>query len=535
VTGRGRVASLVGKLRSYERGRWWVSFSIVAALGALWALGTPPTASPDEETHVIRAAALARGELVGRPLTSSQRDQFFSRVGSGGWEGGSTVTPYRSVTVPEIYDRPNWGCYVKHPERSAACLDFSGPQRDASVVTNNWYPPAYYAWVGLVARTGPAGARAVYVMRLAAVVIAAALLASAVATLRRVADTPLVNLGLLAAVTPTALFLAGSVHASGLEIAAGLALWVSGAVLVSEARASGGGRVDSRLVARVGMAAGVLVLSRQLGPLWAGLILLILAGLAGRQGIRALRWSRAVWTWGAVVGACLISTLAWIVGVGALDKDKYLGAPTNESLSQLVRGAIGDSFAFFREMIGVFGWNDLPAPTLTLLVWTAVLGGLAALAVAFGRRRETIAMLVVGVLAAVLPVVIVVAQSDYGGWFGRYTMPFALGVPVLAGLALRGPALHRVPRGAVLLAGGALVAGHVLAYAEVLRRYTVGAGGTVWFWTNPAWSPPVPPLLLLLGAVAATVAWAIWLLVPEWQNGPVAPLCASHKVPRSWR
>jgi hypothetical protein len=512
VAGRGRVASLVRNLRTRERRAWWVSFSIVAALGALWALGTPPTASPDEETHVIRAAAVARGELVGRPLTSSQRDQFFARVGSGGWEGGSTVTPYHSVTVPEVYDRPNWSCYLKHPERSAACLDFSGPQRDASVVTNNWYPPAYYAWVGLVARLGPAGAGAVYVMRLAAVVIAAALLASAVASLRRVGDTPLVNLGLLAAVTPTVLYLAGSVHASGLEIAAGLALWVSGAVLVSEARGSISGRVDRRLVARAGIAASVIVLSRQLGPLWAGLILLVLAGLAGRQGLRALRSSRAVWAWSVVVTVCLITTVAWIVGVGALDKDKYLGTPTNESVSELVRGAIGDSFFFFREMIGIFGWNDLPAPTLTLVVWAAVLGGLSALAVAFGRRRETVALLIVAVLAAVLPVAFIVVQSDYGAWFGRYTMPFAVGVPVLAGLALREPALRGARRVAVLLAGGALAAGHVLAYAHVLRRYTVGTNGTVWFWTNPRWSPPVPPLLLLLGAVAATVAWAGWLL-----------------------
>jgi hypothetical protein len=65
---------------------------------------------------------------------------------------------------------------------------------------------------------------------------------------------------------------------------------------------------------------------------------------------------------------------------------------------------------------------------------------------------------------------------------------------------------------AVVLAGGALGAGHVLAYAQNLRRYTVGATGTIWFWTQEEWSPPVSSLLLVLGFVVATAAWVMWVL-----------------------
>jgi len=512
---RSGATSLLLILRKTERRRWWVSFSLVAALGFLWALASPPTSTTDETAHAIRAAAVARGELIGRPLTSSQRAVFHARNGFGGYEGGSSVAPYRAVSVPEIYDRPNWGCFVLHVERSAACLEFSGPQRDASVVTPTpWYPPAYYAWVGLAAKPVSAGPRALYVMRLASVVLAAALLASAVASLSRVGDSPFVKLGLLVAVTPAALFLAASVNPNGLEITAGLALWVSGAVLATEARSPADGQLDRRLIVRVGIAAAVLVLARQLGPMWAALILLVLAAIGGMRGLRTLRSSRALWACGVGLVMCLIAALAWIVRVDVFDKDKYLGAPPNKSGGELAREAIGDGFFFFSEMVGMFGWDNVRAPTLTFLVWTAVVGGLCALAVALGRRREGIALLAVGSLAAVMLVVLGVLQRGHSEAQGRYVLPIAVGVPVLAGLALREPALRRARGTAVVLAGGALVAGHVLAYGQNLRRYTVGADGTVWFWTNPSWSPPVSPLLLVLGYFVAVIVWAAWLLVP---------------------
>jgi Predicted membrane protein (DUF2142) len=167
-------------------------------------------------------------------------------------------------------------------------------------------------------------------------------------------------------------------------------------------------------------------------------------------------------------------------------------------------------------MIGVLGWLDVPAPTLVLLVWVAVLGGLSALAVAFGRRREVVALVVVGIATAVVPVVLFVQQSGYADhWQGRYTMPFAVGVPVLAALALRDTAVRNARLTAVVLAGGALGAAHVLAYAQNLRRYTVGAAGTIWFWTQEAWSPPVSSLLLVLGFVVATAGWVTWVLSPS--------------------
>jgi len=509
------VGTRLRRLDTPERRAWWVSFAILFSLGVLWALANPPTAASDEPAHIVHAAGVARGDFFGRPLNAAQLAEFQNRYYIGSNQGG-VVDVYRSVTVPEIYDRPNPICYINHPELSAACLDFTGPHRSTGIVSHTTkYPPAWYAWVGLPARLVSEGSRAVYVMRFAGVLLVAALLASGVASFRRISDSRYVMLGLLVALTPMVFFFGSVVNPSGVEIAAGLALWASGAVLATEARSATDGRVDARLVARVGIAAGVLVLTRQLGPLWAAIILLVLVGLAGRQGIRVLRASRALWAWAAGVAACVIAQMAWIVWVDALDPHNFLGAPTHEDGFTLAQKAIGLSGGEFREMIGVFGWNDTPAPAITFFMWVAALGGLAALAVAFGRRRDVVGMLVAGVATAVVPVVLFVYQSGFARWQGRYTLPLAVGVPVLAALALRGTAIRNARGAAVVLVGVALGAGHVLAYAQNLRRYTVGLDGTIWFWTKEQWSPPVSSLLLVIAFVVATACWVAWLLSPS--------------------
>jgi hypothetical protein len=249
-------------------------------------------------------------------------------------------------------------------------------------------------------------------------------------------------------------------------------------------------------------------------------------------GLRVLRASRALWVWGVVVGVSVAAQLGWIVWVGALDPRNFLGVASHQDGIELTRRAIGDGYLHFREMISVLGWLDVPAPTFTLLAWIGVLGGLSALAVAFGRRREVVALIVVGIATAVVPVALYVQQSGYTEhWQGRYTLPFAVGVPVLAALALRDTAVRNARMTAVVFAGGALGAGHVLAYTQNLRRYTVGAAGTVWFWTHEAWSPPVPSLLLVLGFVVATAGWVAWVLGPS----PGSRCRAGVPQLRAWR
>jgi hypothetical protein len=379
----------------------------------------------------------------------------------------------------------------------------------------SWYPPAYYAVVGVVSRPFPAGPAAMYVMRFAGVAMMAALLASAVASLRRSAAPRVRLAGLLVGLTPMALFLVGSVNPSGVEVAAGLALWASGVVLVQELRS--GRDADPRLVLRLGIAATVLTLSRHDAPFWLGAILVTLACVAGVEALRCLWRSRAARIWAAVIAACTVAQLLWVQLVGTLDEEHSLFIPEHMGRSEALREALGRSFGWYHQMVGVFGWLDTPSPMLTVVLWTLVLSGLLFLAVSFGRTRWVVAAAVVLVVTAVLPVVLeYLSLQDVvaGRWQGRYALPFAVGVPLLAAVAIeRDDVDRRVSQSAFpIVVAVVLGAAQVVAIAQNLRRYTVGYDGDVWFFVDPRWSPPLGAATVLAGFTVALVLTLVWLL-----------------------
>ena len=511
---------MLSKVRGSSRASWWVTFVLLAALGGFWALGSPPTGAPDERDHVINASAVARGDLVGDRLTRAQRAALVP--------GNGQKSAYRSLDAPALYGRTNTGCFAFRKEVTAACLHLSGSTRVVPVVTNvSWYPPAYYALVGLLTRPVPAGSKAIYAMRLATVALMAALLTSAVASLRRGPASRLRLLGFLGALTPMVLFLDASVNPNGPEIAAGLALWASGAVLVDEVGA--GAAPDRRLVRRVGIATVVLMLSRQDSLLWVGLIVAILLALAGRRGIASLGRAAQLRVWIAVVAVCAAAQVAWILVVGTLSADHSVFAPLDLPAHQAIRAAIGRSPEWYHEMIGTFGWLDTPSPALTVVIWTIVVGGLLALALALGRRRWWLATLVAFGITFFLPIALEFAQAvgwATGHWQGRYALPFAVGVPLLATMSLErdGPGARL---SASLLPVGLAVAlgvASVLAFAQNLRRYTVGYDGHVWFFIDPQWAPPGGALLVTVGfttAMALTIAWLLTGSDPDRQADPV--------------
>jgi hypothetical protein len=101
------------------------------------------------------------------------------------------------------------------------------------------------------------------------------------------------------------------------------------------------------------------------------------------------------------------------------------------------------------------------------------------------------------------------------GWQGRYTLPLAVGLPILCGFALAQDA-DRIPRRGriVLVLGIGFVVAHFLAFWQNLRRYTVGDDGSLLFWRDADWSPPFPSLFLLTAYLLLLVALALWL----WSN-----------------
>jgi hypothetical protein len=344
-------------------------------------------------------------------------------------------------------------------------------------------------------------------MRAAGVLLAAALLASAFVSAGHTSTPRLAIVGLMFALTPMVLFVEGIVNPSTFEIAGAIGLWTSGAVLATEF--DGGGRLDSRLITRMGVAATALVLSRSLSPLWLALIGVSLMVFASRALIRALFAERLFRVWAVVVVVATAAQTAWVIGSRALDE---IGEGADLPVVQIIRLSLGKQWAMLQHMVGNFGWLDTPAPSLTLAIWLAAVGFLGLLCASVCHQRQWLAMLAVAVASVVVPVALESSQVSASGfvWQGRYTLPLAVGIPILAGVSLAATDVAaQVGRRLGLALGALWTVGHMTAFMQHLRRNTVGGGGRLRYWVDPAWSPPIWPwaLTILYAVLLGVVAW----------------------------
>jgi Predicted membrane protein (DUF2142) len=493
------MRSAVEGLRSSPRRAWLTTFVLATLLSGLWAWANPLFAAPDEQTHVIRAVALDHGQLIGEKLAGRFRELQTDRPS------------FRVVQVPEVYE---WRtpCFAFQPEQTPTCQQFAGSTRNVdSITTAGRHPPAYYAVVGIASRVWSPGSGTVRAMRLMTAAVAGALIASAANAIRRTASS-IVTTGMLFALTPMALFLSGTVNPSAPEIAGAIALWTSGLVLVSRSE----DRVDNRLVNVAGISACVLVLSRQLAPLWLGVIAATALMYGNRASLRNILRSGVARLWAIPIAACILFQVGWVIVVKPLDTSVLARPEIDATTSEIVRSTLGAGFTRYREMIGVFGWQDTAAPALTYVFWTGGIGLLTLLALAWSKRRHVAVLLALLAVTVVAPLALEgSAYRDVGGifWQGRYTLPIAVGIPILATMAIAatGRAEQVVrPRLALVLGIGIAIA-HILAFAQNLRRYTVGYRGEIQYWKNATWSPPVSPLLLTIAYVIIVTAFVGWV------------------------
>jgi hypothetical protein len=491
-------ASTLVWLRATPRRRWWVAFLLCTALSGLWAVATPLFASPDEPAHAIRAAAVAEGKLKGDETK-----------GLKGTRDGSAI--YR---VPAIFSQADdVGCFAFNRDVTADCFHFD-PRKGTRLVATSAgnYPPAYYGIVGLPSRFFDSGL-GVYLMRLVSALIAAALLASAIVTLERFPRPRIVALGIAAAITPMVLFLDGVINPNSMEIAASIMAWIS---VIAIADAAQRGVLDTRLVVRATVALSVLALARTISPLW---VLAIGAGgatLAGWTGIRLIVRTRAAQVGAAVVGVAVLAQVAWTIYADPLASSKSPGAKflSNYFIQRTVWGRGGE---LYRSMIGTFGWVDTPSPFGVTVLWTLVLGVLIVLGLTVATRRQLLVLAGLLVLTIIVPIVGELSQVHSTGfiWQGRYTLPLAVGVPIVAAVILARSSMGRMIPARLPIFGVTLLAiCHVVDFAQALRRYTVGYDGTVQFWNHPAWSPPIRALALTLAFLVVVVAFAVWLVGP---------------------
>jgi hypothetical protein len=471
----------------------------------LWVIATPLGAAPDEPDHVVTAAAAVRGELVGDRLVPSQRP-------------ANTVV-HVPATFASLLVVPN--CYAFRSHQPAGCAPGITASRTVQpVVTSAGHaPPLYYMLVGLGSYF-PGGRRPIYLMRVLSVLLNAAFLALAIATVERWSPSRLGLLGILLAASPMVFFLSSVVNPSGLEITSSIALWTALCVWCTS-------QLDdppAGLIGVMAVSATVLVLTRGVSILWPYLFLLIVAPLfAGRSGLRRLLKRRDVLASLVVVGLASVTGFAWLQAQHGLTLNPVNVPSPATSSSTLLGQAIAHMPGYLRESVGSFGWLDTPLPIVLVYAWWSAVCLIALYAFVkadFRARLSLLLLVTAGFGFPVLSVLAVVRKDGFAGQ-GRYFLPIFVGLPILATCLLGAQERARRPRiaGALVVAGIGLV--QFLAFGLTLRRYLVGKTGPLspTASVRNTWHPPVPSLALDLIGLLLLVSVVSFLVVKTAAQG----------------
>lgn len=447
-------------------------------------LGTPRNAGPDEPAHLIRGAGLVRGQLFGDPVGDRPLDAGPADVGQADPDNPA----FGVFDVPWWVDQPDPTCFRAQPERPATCavVDDSGPP--GLISTAATYPVWSHVLPGLgtlVVR----GAGAAWIARFLHAIVPVMLIASAVALLVEQRRRTAVSAVALA-ITPMALFLFAVVNPSG-PVAAGAIAFVVTADDVYRR-----GRTSWWLFTGAFMA---VVLPRDDGLLWAGLLVLLLA-VAWRRSPRRL-WDASPVPVRVLVAATTLVGAGWAV-VNRGGVVPVAGPGGDQTLAEIVVQRTG---RHLREAVGVVGWLDTSIPESMFALWffgagLVVMAGL----VARHHRRATAAGLALAALVTAGWVLETVQGRSAGlFWQGRYALPMLIGFVLLAGIGDGiDDAVGRVAAAAPGIV--ALVVWNV-SFLQELRRWGVGASGSIRPWAWDTWGAPVPVLVLVVVHLAASV------------------------------
>lgn len=477
---------------------WWAALMLLATA---WALSNPLMAAPDEPAHVMKAAAVVRGQLLG-PETA---------------RGTQVEVPYL-YALTQAYP----SCYMFTPDETGVCDPAPGAELDVpsrTATPAGRYNPLYYAVVGLPTLLPPSDA-VLYSMRLVSAALCTFLLALGLRALAEAGRPAWVVPGVAAALTPMVVFLTSTVNPAAIEIAAAFALWCQLLTLLRHPDP----QLTARRMAWLAVSATFLVNARGLSLLYCAVIVVVALLLSQRSAFLDVVRERRTWPSFAVIVVACLAAAGWVVGTNSLGSG---GAELHPELGFRAAAEITvlDWDRYVVNMVGQFGWMDTTLPSWVLMTFAAAAGTVVVLAVAVGSWRERCAMALVLAATFVLPVVIHASQARYLGiiWQGRYILPVAIGLPVVAGFVLlrraQGlPPALTAPAQAVGVAiatvvGALLALTQLAAFATNLHRYVNGADRG-WLTLEPdAWLPPVSlPGAIALGLLAsalfgAVIAW----------------------------
>ena len=507
-----------GRTSRVERLIPWLGGALLLGLLATWALGTARYGGPDEPAHVLRASAVAHGQVQGEVPDSASIE---------------LAPGYRIVDVPASLASGDPACF-RHD--SAVTPDCAVPSTSTATVpaatSAGVNPPLYYALVGSLARLGDESQPLTY--RYAATALVAAVLALAAWRLAPLAHRrPWAATVALGAITPAAWFLFGVVNPNSLEIALAALAWVG----VARWWCSPDERTPGAAWwVGVPMAAAVAIRPVALST---AATVVVIVYLAARPSKRA---AMAMWV---PIMAAIASLALWqvVLGMAVVDDPR---TAEHGSVAHAFGEAIGGVPRSAAELVGSLGWLEYWAPAVAQLAWgVAVVAVVAAgrAAVVAGRsdvlptsaltpdladrpaRRRLQAAAVVWLVALVAtPVVFEVVFFGSIGpiWQGRYSISLWLGGAALVMSATPGPAgtnsagtdpaaLRSVALGRLggAAAIGCLALAEVTTFWAVVRRATVGTDGSWWFTDAVDIGAPAHPRLLLLAHAAIVAVLAL--------------------------
>jgi len=464
-----------------------VVFLLTFLVSAAWTDATPIFGGPDEPSHIARAASAVRGQIITPPVGMGANARTFATI------------PIAYAATPPV------PCIRFHPTIPASCLVLNQGATPTTVISDaGRYPPLYYLAVGVpaLAVTSSSG---IYLMRLIGALLNSLFIALAFLAVIAYSRHRFVAIGVLIGITPMAWFLSGVINPNGLEITTALCLWCSAAVLTLE-------RADDPprgLVAIAACSIAVLTLTRQLSPLWPVVIVALLILLHGpRRTLASTIRNPVLFAIPAIYIAALVPAVLWTFSQNVFDIStgvQYIAPGTSNA--HILVTSIGQSGAWLKQMIGVFGWLDTYPPGVVYVLWGFCASALLVLALLVARLRGVLVLLLLLALIIAIPVSAQDAEARQVGyiWQGRYILPLAAGVPVLCAFLIdRSGFLTRVRGRLTVLLLVCIGAGNFLSFCEALRRYAVGTNGPLDYFHGP-WAPPGGALALTLFFLVATV------------------------------
>jgi hypothetical protein len=459
-------------------------------MAAAWAVALPVNGTYDERQHVVRAYAVAHGDLF--PSARAVRD----------YDGYAFDAP--ASLLPENAD-----CTWRKPPQPASCQH---SVTDRSVVPlqsySARYSPVYFLPVGLPMLISP-DRTGVVLGRLVSALMSALLLASAVVAAVRLGDR-LVVAAIALVSTPMAMNLNGSVNPNGLEIAAGVLLF---ATLLALLRGAGldDPATARRLVVLAGVATFLLLTIRLLGPLLVAFDVAACAVLAGRGRLRALAARPdARWAIGGAAALGVAFTAYWTLAARLIHVVPLPGQAVHLDTWALLRRIASVRAPFYlHQIVGQFSYGETTISKLAIYGWYALVAALVLPALLLGGRRVRLVTAGLAVACGLLLVTLEARYAPVVGWsqHGRYAMPALVGmvlVPAYGGrlaawLTVRGR-LSRFVVGIV----AATVPLHLYALARVMTRFQVGIDAPL----DPlrgSWHPPVGSVTPLVTALTGLV------------------------------